>query len=190
MILIVDNYDSFTYNLYNYFLRLKEDTIVKNRDEVDIDFIKSLNPSHIVLSPGPGRPTDDKILLDIIEVFKDKKKILGVCLGHQAIGVYFGAKLVKALKPMHGIVDDIEHDGMGIYRDLNNPLKVTRYHSLILSQDGFPHDNLKITAINKKGEIMGIRHKKYAIEGVQFHPESIATEEGLLMLKNFLEGEN
>ncbi|MEM2526037.1 MAG: hypothetical protein QXI49_07605, partial [Candidatus Methanomethylicaceae archaeon] len=114
MLLIIDNYDSFTYNLYNYFLRLGINTIVKNRDEISISYIKNLNPEYIVLSPGPGRPFDDEILLEIIDRFKEEKKILGVCLGHQAIGVYFGLKLRKAIKPMHGIVDEIVHDGKGI----------------------------------------------------------------------------
>ncbi|ABY91922.1 aminodeoxychorismate/anthranilate synthase component II [Thermoanaerobacter sp. CM-CNRG TB177] len=188
MVLIVDNFDSFTYNLYNYFLRLGAKTIVKNRDEIDIDYIKKFNPSHIVLSPGPGRPTDDKILFEIIDNFKDTKKILGVCLGHQAIGMYFGARLIKARKPIHGIVDTIEHDGQGIFKGLKSPLEVTRYHSLILEKDSMNVRELIISAITKNDEVMGIRHRFYQIEGVQFHPESIATEDGLLMIENFLRG--
>ncbi|AZT91159.1 aminodeoxychorismate/anthranilate synthase component II [Caldicellulosiruptor changbaiensis] len=188
MVLIIDNFDSFTYNLYNYFLRLGEKTIVKNRDEIDIGYIYSLNPTYIVLSPGPGRPDDDRILFEIIDNFKESKKILGVCLGHQAIGMYFGARLTKAKRPMHGIVDTIDHDGKGIFKGLKNPLNVTRYHSLILERNSIDNTDLVITAKTKDGEVMGIRHKFYKIEGVQFHPESIATKQGLLMIKNFLRG--
>ncbi|WAM34292.1 anthranilate synthase component II [Caldicellulosiruptor morganii] len=188
MVLIVDSFDSFTYNLYNYFLRLGVRTVVKNRDEIDIGFIYSLNPSHIVLSPGPGRPDDDRILFEIIHHFKETKSILGVCLGHQAIGMYFGAKLAKAKRPMHGIVDTINHDKQGLFRNLKSPLNVTRYHSLILEKDSIKNTDLVITAYTKDGEVMGIRHRIYRIEGVQFHPESIATEQGLLMLENFLRG--
>lgn len=186
MLLIIDNYDSFTYNLYNYFLRLGINTIVKNRDEISISYIKNLNPEYIVLSPGPGRPFDDEILLEIIDRFKEEKKILGVCLGHQAIGVYFGLKLRKAIKPMHGIVDEIVHDGKGIFKGVKNPLKVVRYHSLILEEIGENRD-IQISAWTKRGEIMGIRHKFYKIEGVQFHPESIGTESGIDLLRNFLQ---
>ncbi|MCX7720894.1 MAG: aminodeoxychorismate/anthranilate synthase component II [Dictyoglomus thermophilum] len=186
MLLIVDNFDSFTYNLYNYFQRLKIKTLVKNRDEINISYISKLNPDYIVLSPGPGRPTDDHILLEIIDVFKNTKKILGVCLGHQAIGVYFGLKLVKAQKPMHGMIDEIIHDEKGVFKNIKNPLKVVRYHSLVLEKDK-EGDNIEITAYTKNKEIMGIRHKFYKIEGVQFHPESIGTEDGIRLLKNFLE---
>lgn len=186
MLLIVDNYDSFTYNLYNYFLRLGVETIVKNRDEISISYIKLLNPEYIVLSPGPGRPYDDEILFKIIDEFKEKKKILGVCLGHQAVGVYFGLRLEKAIKPMHGIVDKIIHDEKGIFKGIKNPLKVVRYHSLVLKEVENNKD-IEISARTKRGEIMGIRHKIFKIEGVQFHPESIGTENGLDLLRNFLE---
>ncbi len=183
-VLIVDNFDSFTYNLYNYFLRLKRKTLVVNRDKVSVEFVEGLNPAVIVLSPGPGRPTDDEILFELIDAFKDRKKILGVCLGHQAIGVFFGCKLKKARRPMHGIVDTVFHDERGLFRGLKNPLHVVRYHSLVI--DDVDETQLEVTAVTKEGEIMGIRHKKYKIEGVQFHPESIATECGLKMLENFL----
>ncbi len=186
MLLIVDNFDSFTYNLYNYFLRLNIKTLVKNRDEISVSYIKKLKIKYIVLSPGPGRPTDDSILLEIIDNFKEDKKILGVCLGHQAIGVYFGLKLVKAMRPMHGILDEIMHDGKGIFKNIKNPLKVVRYHSLILHSLGLENSGLEITAYTKRGEIMGIKHKKYKIEGVQFHPESIGTQLGIDLLRNFL----
>ena len=185
-VLIVDNFDSFTYNLYNYFLRLKVSTTVINRDKITIEEIQQLDPTHIVLSPGPGRPSDDKILFEIIDKFKESKSILGVCLGHQAIGMFFGAKLKKARRPMHGIVDPVFHDQKGIFENLKNPLHVVRYHSLII--DDVDSTQLAVTAVSKEGEVMGIRHKKFKIEGVQFHPESIATQSGLLMLKNFLKG--
>jgi len=188
MLLIIDNYDSFTYNLYNYFLRLCIKTKVINRDKITVNLIEEINPDYIVLSPGPGRPWDDNILYKLIDKFKENKKILGVCLGHQAIGTYFGAKLIKAKKPMHGIVDFIYHDKKGVYEGLENPLEVTRYHSLILTEDNFPHSELLITAKTKNGEIMGLRHKFYNIEGIQFHPESIATKYGIEMLRNFIEG--
>lgn len=185
MLIIIDNFDSFTYNLYNYFQRLGIRSIVKNRNEITISYINKINPDYIVLSPGPGRPTDDDILLEIIDVFKDKKKILGVCLGHQAIGVYFGLKLVKARRPMHGMIDEIFHDGKGIFKNIKNPLKVVRYHSLIL-EDEDKNNEIEISAHTKMGEIMALRHKHYKIEGVQFHPESIGTEKGINLLKNFL----
>lgn len=139
-------------NLYNYFQRLKVKTIVKNRDEITIAYINKINPDYIVLSPGPGRPTDDHILFEIIDSFKNTKKILGVCLGHQAIGVFFGLKLSKAQKPMHGVIDEIIHDGKGIFKNIKNPLRVVRYHSLILEN----HNNnpiIEITAHTKKGEL-------------------------------------
>jgi para-aminobenzoate synthetase component 2 len=185
-VLIIDNFDSFTYNIYNYFLRFKTTTIVINRDKLTIEDIYKLNPSHIVLSPGPGRPFDDRILFEIIDRFKESKNILGVCLGHQAIGMFFGAKLKKAKRPMHGIVDTIFHDKKGVFENLKNPLRVVRYHSLVI--DDIDTSQLTVTATSQEGEIMGIRHKRFKIEGVQFHPESIATQHGLLMLKNFLKG--
>lgn len=188
LVLIIDNFDSFTYNLYNYFVRLGANTVVANRDKIKIEDIKKLSPTHIVFSPGPGRPNDDKILFQIIDEFKATKKILGVCLGHQAIGMFFGLKLIKAKKPMHGVVDEIEHDKEGVFKGLKSPLKVVRYHSLILSDIDYNADDILVSARTKTGEIMGIRHKRYRVEGVQFHPESIATEKGILMLENFLKG--
>lgn len=185
MILIIDNFDSFTYNLYHYFLILGEDTIVKNRDDITIDDIKALNPNYIVLSPGPGNPIAAKLPLEIIDCFKGQIPILGVCLGHQCIGHYFGAKVVEGDNPVHGKVFAIKHDGKGVYESLVNPVKVTRYHSLVVSRNDFPEE-LEITSETEDGVIMGIRHKQYEIEGVQFHPEAILTENGLEMLKNFL----
>jgi para-aminobenzoate synthetase component II len=185
MVLIIDNFDSFTYNLYHYFLILGEETIVKNRDEIMIEDIKALKPNYIVLSPGPGNPTAAKLPLAIIDQFKGQIPILGVCLGHQCIGHYFGAKVVEGDKPVHGKVFDIAHDGRGVYEGLDNPIKVTRYHSLVISRNDFPKE-LEITSKTEDGVIMGIRHRKYDIEGVQFHPEAILTENGLSMLRNFL----
>lgn len=185
MVLIIDNYDSFTYNLYHYFLILGEKVIVKSRDEITIDDIYDLNPDYIVLSPGPGNPQEAKLPLDVIHEFKGKKPILGVCLGHQCIGHYFGGKVVKGITPVHGKVHEISHKSSGVFENLKNPLNVTRYHSLVVSREGLP-DELEITAETKDGEIMGLTHKKYNIQGVQFHPEAVLTENGLDMLRNFL----
>lgn len=185
MILIVDNYDSFTYNLYHYFLSLGHETVVKGRDEIDIEYVKELKPDYIVLSPGPGTPREAKLPLEIIEVFKGKVPILGVCLGHQCIGYYFGAEIIKGKTPVHGKVHEIKHENKGVFCDIENPTKVTRYHSLVISRDHLP-ESLEITAETEDGEIMGIRHREYDIEGVQFHPEAVLTEHGMEMLRNFL----
>lgn len=185
MVLIVDNYDSFTYNLYHYFLILGEETIVKNRDEITIEEIRKLRPDYIVLSPGPGSPRDAKLPLEIIHCFKGEIPILGVCLGHQCIGYYFGANIIEGFRPVHGKVHLIEHDGKGIFNEIKSPLNVTRYHSLVISREKLPSE-LIVTSESRSGEIMGIRHIKYNIEGVQFHPEAILTEGGMEMLKNFL----
>ncbi|SEF52579.1 para-aminobenzoate synthetase component 2 [Caloramator fervidus] len=185
MVLIIDNFDSFTYNLYHYFLILEQDVIVKRRDEITIKDIKKLNPDYIVLSPGPGSPKEAYLPLEVIDFFKGQKPILGVCLGHQCIGYYFGGRIVKGLQPVHGKVHEVQHFNKGVFKGLKNPLKVTRYHSLVISCEELPKD-LEVTALTKEGEIMGIRHRKYNIEGVQFHPEAVLTEQGLDMLKNFL----
>ncbi|KRQ87913.1 Aminodeoxychorismate/anthranilate synthase component 2 [Caloramator mitchellensis] len=185
MVLIIDNFDSFTYNLYHYFLILGEEVLVKGRDEITIDEIKMLDPEYIVLSPGPGSPQEAMLPLEVIDCFKGKKPILGVCLGHQCIGHYFGGNIIKGKNPVHGKVHEIRHKNIGVFSELKNPLKVTRYHSLVISKDKLPED-LEITAETLEGEIMGVRHKKYLIEGVQFHPEAILTEHGIDMLRNFL----
>ena len=185
MILMIDNFDSFTYNLYHYFLILGEETIVKNRDELTIEDIEVLKPNYIVLSPGPGKPEAAELPLAILDRFKGRIPIFGVCLGHQCIGHYFGAKVVEGESPVHGKVFKITHDGKGVYEGLNNPIEVTRYHSLVISKNDFPKE-LEITSETEDGVIMGIRHKQFGIEGVQFHPEAILTENGLEMLKNFL----
>lgn len=188
MVLIIDNYDSFTYNLEHYFIMLGEETIVKGRDEINIKDIENMKPNYIVLSPGPGTPEEAKLPLEVLERFKGEIPILGVCLGHQCMGMYFGGSVVAGKEPVHGKVHSISHNGEGVFKGLKNPLNVTRYHSLSISRETLP-DELEITAETKDGVIMGVKHKKYEIEGVQFHPEAILTENGLDMLKNFLRGD-
>ncbi|EGT5473887.1 TPA: aminodeoxychorismate/anthranilate synthase component II [Clostridioides difficile] len=185
MILMIDNYDSFVYNLVQYIEDLGETVVVKRNNEIKISDIEELNPEVIVLSPGPCSPKEAGICIDIVEHFKGKKPILGICLGHQTIGHVFGGDIIKAQQPVHGKVYSINHTNKGVFRGLKNPLNVTRYHSLIVDSNTVPKE-LEITAITDKGEIMGIRHKKYLIEGVQFHPEAILSEYGHEMLKNFI----
>jgi len=184
MILMIDNYDSFTYNLVQYLKCLKEEVLTYRNDSIGLEEIEKLKPDMIVLSPGPCTPNESGICKDIIKNFKTIP-ILGICLGHQTIGYSFGANVIKAKEPVHGKVSSIIHTNRGVFRNLPNPLKVTRYHSLIIEKESLP-DFLEITAETIEGEIMGIRHKKYLIEGVQFHPESILTECGMDILKNFL----
>ncbi|MEM9158496.1 MAG: aminodeoxychorismate/anthranilate synthase component II [Verrucomicrobiota bacterium] len=183
MILIIDNYDSFTFNLHQYFLQLGEATLVARNDELDTGKVQKLNPEMIVISPGPGRPRSTGRCLEIIETFKERIPILGICLGMQTIARYFGAKVVEAMAPMHGKVREIRNDGKGMFSGLNQSLKVTRYHSLVVERASLP-DCLEISAESEEGEIMGLRHRQWALEGVQFHPEAILTEEGLGMLEN------
>lgn len=185
MILMIDNYDSFVYNLVQYFEQLDEEIIIKRNNEISIDDIKTLNPDIIVLSPGPCSPNEAGICIEVVENFKGKIPILGICLGHQIIGQVFGSKIIKALEPVHGKVHPITHDNKGVFKNLKNPLNVTRYHSLVVDKDNLGAD-LKITAYTKEGEIMGIRHDKYIIEGVQFHPEAVLTEQGHELLQNFI----
>lgn len=185
MILMIDNYDSFVYNLVQYFKELDEDIVVKRNDELTIDDIKTLNPEIIVLSPGPCSPTEAGICIDVVNNFKGVIPILGICLGHQTIGQVFGSKIVKAIEPVHGKVHSITHDGKGVFTNVKNPLNVTRYHSLVVDRETLS-DELEITAQTKEGEIMGLRHKKYMIEGVQFHPEAVLTECGHDLLRNFI----
>lgn len=185
MILMIDNYDSFVYNLVQYFEELDEEIIVKRNDEITIDDIKTLNPEIIVLSPGPCSPNEAGICIDAVEYFKGIIPILGICLGHQTIGQVFGGKIVKAIEPVHGKVHSITHDSKGVFTNLKNPLNVTRYHSLVVDRDSLP-DELEISAETKEGEIMGLRHKNYMIEGVQFHPEAVLTECGHELLQNFI----
>jgi len=185
MILVIDNYDSFTYNLVQYLGELGEEIKVYRNDEIDIAGIEALAPDHILISPGPCTPDDAGITLDVISHFKGIIPIFGVCLGHQAIGQAFGGKVVRAERLMHGKTSAIQHMGSSVFEDLPNPFTATRYHSLIVEKETLP-DELEITAWTAEGEIMGLRHKQYPVEGVQFHPESIITDHGHQMLRNFL----
>ncbi|HSQ89063.1 aminodeoxychorismate/anthranilate synthase component II [Romboutsia sp.] len=185
MILMIDNYDSFVYNLVQYIGELGEDVLVKRNNEVSLKEIEELDPEIIVLSPGPCSPKEAGICIDVVNKFKGKKPILGICLGHQTIGHVFGGDVVKATKPVHGKVHSIKHNNKGVFKELNNPLNVTRYHSLVVDLESLP-DDLEVTALTKENEIMGIRHKKYLIEGVQFHPEAILSEQGHEILRNFI----
>ncbi|MCK4648838.1 aminodeoxychorismate/anthranilate synthase component II [bacterium] len=186
MILVIDNYDSFTYNLVQYLGELGEDLAVFRNDKITIKEIERLKPDRIVISPGPGRPKNAGISKELIQKLASKTPILGVCLGHQCIAEVFGAKIVEAKRLMHGKTSKIYHQGKGIYRGLSKPFIATRYHSLIVDFKSLP-DCFTVTARTKEKEIMGIRHKKYKVEGVQFHPESVLTNTGKKLLKNFLE---
>ena len=185
MILIIDNYDSFTYNLVQYLGELGKKTIVYRNDKIDIDTIKKLNPGYIVISPGPGRPKDAGISNDVIAYFAGKIPILGVCLGHQCIVEVFGGKITPARRLMHGKTSFIYHDGKAIFKNVANPFEATRYHSLIAEKRNLPN-SLAVIARTKENEIMAVKHKKFPVWGVQFHPESILTKEGKHILKNFL----
>ncbi len=187
MLLMIDNYDSFTYNLVQYFGELGEDVRVYRNDEITLDGIAALAPDRICISPGPCSPKEAGISLDVIRRFAGEVPILGVCLGHQAIGEAFGGKVVRAKALMHGKTAPVAHVDAGVFRGLPSPLTATRYHSLAVERASLP-DCLEITAWTDDGEIMGLRHRTLAVEGVQFHPESIATEYGHALLKNFLEG--
>lgn len=187
MILMIDNYDSFTYNLVQYLGELGEKLIVYRNDKITLNKIKKLKPTRIVISPGPKTPKEAGISNDIIKEFAGEIPILGVCLGHQCIGYVYGAKIVRAEKLMHGKTSLIYHDGKTIFKGIKNPFTATRYHSLIVKKETLP-DCLEISAWTKENEIMGIRHKKYKVEGVQFHPESILTTVGKDILKNFIKG--
>jgi len=186
MIVMIDNYDSFTYNLVQYFGQLGEEVRTYRNNAITIEGIEALEPDALVISPGPKTPQEAGICVDAISYFKDRIPILGVCLGHQAIGFAFGARIDSAAKLMHGKVSRVRHDGRKIYQGLENPFSATRYHSLAIRPKGLP-SCLKVTATSEDGEIMGVRHKRLAIEGVQFHPESILTTSGKALLKNFLD---
>lgn len=185
MLLMIDNYDSFTYNLVQYLAELGQDVKVYRNDEITLDEIAALKPDTIVISPGPCSPNEAGISVPTIEKFGGKIPILGVCLGHQAIGQAMGGKIIHAKEIMHGKTSDVTHTNKGVFRNLPNPLRTTRYHSLVIERETIP-DCLEITAWTPDGEIMGVRHKSLAIEGVQFHPESILTERGHDLLNNFL----
>jgi len=185
MILVIDNYDSFTYNLVQYLGELGADLQTYRNDKITIDEIKKLSPERIVISPGPGYPKDAGISISVIKEFSGKIPILGVCLGHQAIGEAFGGKIVQAKRFMHGKTSPIHHDGKTIFKGLPDPFTATRYHSLLVERSSLP-ECLEISAWTDENEIMGIRHKEFKVEGIQFHPESILTSEGKKLLGNFL----
>jgi len=189
MVFVLDNYDSFTYNLVQYLGELDATVEVRRNDEVTLDEVEALHPERIVLSPGPCTPQDAGISIEVIREFADTTPILGVCLGHQAIGAAFGGDVIRAKHLMHGKTSRVEHDGKTIFRGLSSPMTATRYHSLIVSEERLPKD-LEITAWTSDGDggrvIMGLRHRNYPVEGVQFHPESILTSEGKRLISNFL----
>ena len=188
MILVIDNYDSFTYNLVQLLGELGEELVVYRNDKTTVEKVAELNPSRIVISPGPGRPEDGRISNDIIKAFYRQIPVLGVCLGNQCIAHSFGGKVVRAKRLMHGKTSMVQHDGQGVFSDLTNPFEATRYHSLIV--EGPVPDSFEVSAWTSEGEIMGIRHKEYPLEGVQFHPESILTFEGRKLLGNFIKRES
>jgi len=186
MLLMIDNYDSFTYNIVQYFGELGEEVRTVRNDEITIDEIARLHPDRICISPGPKAPRDAGVSVDVIKQFKGKLPILGVCLGHQAIGEAFGGRIVRAKQVMHGKTSLVAHTGVGVFKGIPSPFTVIRYHSLAIERATLP-DCLEVTAWTDDGEIMGVRHKEYDIEGVQFHPESILSEHGHALLKNFLQ---
>ena len=186
MILMIDNYDSFTYNLVQYMGELGADIRVERNDRISIDEIESLEPKKIVISPGPCTPAKAGISVEVIKCFSGKVPVLGVCLGHQSVGAAFGGEIIKAGKLMHGKTSEVRHDGKTLFKGLPNPFTATRYHSLVLNRKTLP-DCFEITAESDDNEIMGIRHKELPVEGVQFHPESILTPDGKDLLKNFIE---
>lgn len=184
-LLVIDNYDSFTYNFVQYFGELNVDPVVKRNDEISVDEIKKLQPDRICISPGPGRPENAGVSLDVIRQLGAKLPILGVCLGHQCIAEVFGGEVVRAEKPMHGKTSMIRHNDRDLFANLTQPLEATRYHSLIVKRPSLPAV-LEITAETEDGEIMGLQHREFPVYGVQFHPESILTSEGKKLLANFL----
>jgi anthranilate synthase/aminodeoxychorismate synthase-like glutamine amidotransferase len=185
MLLVIDNYDSFTYNLVQYFGELGADPQVKRNDAITPDEVEKMKPQKIVISPGPGRPEEAGISMELIRKFGGKIPILGVCLGHQCMGEVYGGKVVRAGRLMHGKTSPIQHDGKGVFQGLPNPFEATRYHSLIVEKNSVP-SCLEVCAETAEGEIMGLRHREYPVHGVQFHPESILSKDGKDLLANFL----
>ena len=186
MVFVLDNYDSFTFNLVQYMGELGADLDVRRNDELTVDEVEALEPERIVLSPGPCTPQEAGISIELIRRMAGKVPILGVCLGHQAIGAAFGGNVVRAAKLMHGKTSEVEHDGKTIFAGIRSPMVCTRYHSLIVEEKGLPRD-LEVSARTADGTIMGLRHRRFPVEGVQFHPESVLTEGGKRLVKNFLD---
>jgi anthranilate synthase/aminodeoxychorismate synthase-like glutamine amidotransferase len=187
MVLVIDNYDSFTYNLVQYLGELGATVVVRRNNETTVDAIRTIAPERILISPGPGRPEGAGITLDVIREFGTRLPMLGVCLGHQAMGQAFGGRVLRAPRPMHGKTSTIEHDGRGLFSGITAPFQASRYHSLVVADDRWP-EQLEITARAKEdGLVMGLRHRSWPMHGVQFHPESILTNEGRQILRNFLE---
>ncbi len=186
MLLMIDNYDSFTYNLVQYFGELDQEVQVYRNDQISLDQIDDLAPAQVVISPGPCTPNEAGISVDVIKEFSGEIPILGVCLGHQCIGQAFGGRIVHAQQLMHGKTSMIHHSNAGVFRGIESPFQATRYHSLVVERETLP-ECLEITAWSDDGEIMGLRHRDYPVEGVQFHPESILTQHGHVLLRNFLE---
>ncbi|MGL5085001.1 MAG: anthranilate synthase component II [Clostridium sp.] len=186
MLLMIDNYDSFVYNLVRYFEELGEKVLIYRNDKITIEEIYKLKIDGIIISPGPKSPKDAGVSLEIIDKFKDKMPILGICLGHQCIGEYFKGKIVRGEKPMHGKLSYVGHNNSGVFENVKNTLRVTRYHSLVVENDSLPKD-IEVTCKTEDNIIMGIKHKYYEIHGVQFHPEAEMTEDGHKILRNFIE---
>src|SRR3954452_5906298 len=187
MVLVIDNYDSFTYNLVQYLGELGADVRVMRNDVVSLEDVVGVGADRIVISPGPGRPEDAGVTMEVIRRLGPQTPILGVCLGHQAIGAVFGGSVVRARAPMHGKTSTIEHDGRGVFNGIAGPFVASRYHSLVVSEDGLPPELIVSARTREDGTIMGLRHRTWPVHGVQFHPESILTEEGRQILRNFLE---
>jgi anthranilate synthase/aminodeoxychorismate synthase-like glutamine amidotransferase len=186
MVLVIDNYDSFTYNLVQYLGELGAEVVVRRNNQVALEEVECLNPGRIVISPGPGRPEEAGVSLDVIRAFGPSRPILGVCLGHQAIGLAFGGRVVRAPAPIHGKTSAVEHDGLGLFAGIGTSFEAGRYHSLIVSEEGLPND-LVVSARTRGDQlIMGLRHRQWPLHGVQFHPESVLTPEGRQLLRNFL----
>ena len=185
MVFVLDNYDSFTYNLVQYMGELGAEMVIRRNDELSVDEVEALGPARILLSPGPCTPQEAGISIDLVRRFAGRVPILGVCLGHQAIGAAFGGDVVRAEKLMHGKTSEVEHDGKTVFAGIASPMTCTRYHSLIVSEKNLPQD-LEVSARTADGTIMGLRHRKYPVEGVQFHPESVLTGDGKRLIQNFL----